>query len=64
MAQKNATPNKAQQEAIQRAGLKPLYWAVARELPSCLIICNRITKEFRIIKKIASDCENGGKYGR
>lgn len=64
MAQKNATPTKAQQEVIQKAGLTPLYWTVARELPSSLIICHRETKEFRIIDKITSVCEKGGNYGR
>ena len=64
MAQKNAIPNKAQQEAIRTAGLSPLYWTVARDLPSSMIICHRETKEFRLIDKITSDCEKGGSYGR
>ena len=63
MAQKNATPNKAQQEAIRKAGFSPLYWTVARELLSSLIICHRETKEFRLIDKITSACEKGGSYG-
>lgn len=64
MAQKNATPTKAQQDAIRAAGFSPLYWTVARDLPSSLIICHRETKEFKIIDKIANACEGGGDYGR
>jgi len=64
MVQKNATPNKAQQEVIRKAGFSPLYWTVARELPSSLIICHRETKEFKIIDKITSACEMGGSYVR
>jgi len=54
MMQKNATPNKAQQEAIRNAGFSPLYWTVARERQKFLIICHRITKEFRMVQKITS----------
>lgn len=64
MAQKNATPTKEQQGFIRAAGLSPAYWAVAKELTSSLIICHRETNEFRLINKIANDCENGGNYGR
>ena len=64
MAQKNATPNKAQQEAIRKAGFSPLYWTVAREFPSSLIICHRETKQFKMIDKIPNACEKGGSYGR
>ena len=54
MTQKNATPNKTQQDAIRKAGFTPLYWTVARELTGYLIICHRTTKECRMIKKIAN----------
>lgn len=54
MTQKNATPTKAQQESIRKAGFTPIYWTVARELKDSLILCHRTTKECRIIKKIAS----------
>ncbi len=64
MAQKNATPNKVQQEDIRMKGLSPLYWTVVRDLPGSLIICHRETKEFKIIDKITSACEKGGSYGR
>lgn len=64
MAQKNATPTKAQQDFIRAAGFSPAYWTVAKDLPRSLIICHRETKEFRMIDKIANACENGGNYGR
>jgi hypothetical protein len=51
MAQKNATPNKEQQAAIKKAGLKPLMWSVKKELPSQLIIIHRITGEFKVVNK-------------
>ena len=51
MAQKNATPNKAQAEALKRAGLAPIAWAVVRELPHSLIVKNRLTSEFKVIDK-------------
>lgn len=51
MAQKNVTPTKAQAEALKRAGLDPIAWAVVRELPHSLIVKHRVTGEFRIIEK-------------
>lgn len=51
MAQKNATPNKEQQMSIVRAGLNPAYWTVVKDLMYSMIICNRETKEVRIIGK-------------
>lgn len=51
MAQKNATPTKAQQESIKKNGLNPLVWTVKKELPSQLIILHRITGEFKMINR-------------
>lgn len=51
MAQKNATPNKAQAEALKRAGLAPIAWVVVRELPHSLIVRNRVTGEFKVLDK-------------
>lgn len=49
--QKNATPTKAQAEALKRAGLAPIAWAVVRELPHSLIVKHRVTGEFKVIGK-------------
>ena len=49
--QKNATPTQAQAEALKRAGLAPISWAVVRELPHSLIVKNRLTGEFKVIDK-------------
>lgn len=51
MAQKNATPSKAQTEIIKRNGLNVLCWTVVKELPNSMIVRNRITGEFKVIDK-------------
>ena len=51
MAQKNATPDKDQAQTIVRAGLNPMYWTVVKDLRYSMIICNRETKEVRMIGK-------------
>ena len=51
MAQKNATPTRAQQESIKKSGLKPLMWTVLKELPSSLIIMHRIENTVKLINK-------------
>ena len=51
MAQKNATPTKAQAEALKQAGLAPIAWAVVRELPHSLIVKHRVNGEFKVIDK-------------
>ena len=51
MAQKNATPTEEQQRVIIRAGLNPAYWTVIKDLQYSMIICNRQTKEVRMIGK-------------
>ncbi len=51
MAQKNATPNREKKAALARHGLRPLEWAVVKELTNTLIIKHRITNEFRVIEK-------------
>lgn len=51
MAQKNASPSKAQAEAMKRNKLNPLTWAVTRELDHSLIVMHRITGEFKCIDK-------------
>ena len=54
MAQKNATPSKAQQVHIKAAGLNVLTWVVQKELPNSLIVRHRITGEVKLIKKEVS----------
>lgn len=46
MAQKNATPSKAQAEAIKRNKLNPALYVVVKELTHSMIIKHRITGEF------------------
>jgi hypothetical protein len=53
MAQKNATPSKAQQVHIKAAGLNVLTWLVQKELPNSLIVRHKITGEFKVIGKEA-----------
>lgn len=51
MAQKNATPSKAQAEAIKRNKLNPALYVVVKELTHSMIIKHRITGEFKVIDK-------------
>lgn len=54
MAQKNATPTKAQAESMKRNGIAtPFVWAVVKDYGHAMIIRNRLDGEFRVI-------ENGG----
>jgi len=51
MAQKNATPSKAQAEVMKRRGVNPLTWTVVKDLNNSMIVRHRITGEFRVIDK-------------
>ena len=51
MAQKNATPNKAQQLVLKRNKLEPLVWVVLQDMEHSMIIKHRITGEFKVIDK-------------
>ena len=51
MAQKNATPSKAQAEIIKRNGLLPHLYTVVKELPNSMIVKHRITGEFAVLEK-------------
>lgn len=51
MAQKNATPNKAQQEVLKRNGLNVLTWVVIKDLNHSMIVKHRITGEIKVIDK-------------
>ena len=51
MAQKNASPSKAQQAVIKRNGLNALTWVVIKELNHSMIIKHRITGEVKVINK-------------
>lgn len=51
MAQKNATPTKAQSEIIKQNGLNPRTWVVVKELNNSMIVKHRITGEFKVIDK-------------
>lgn len=58
MAQKNATPTKAQAEVMKRNGIStPFVWAVVKDLNHSIIIRNRLDGEFRVIEK--GGCWNG-----
>lgn len=51
MAQKNATPTKAQQEVMKQNGLQPHLFTVVKELEFSMIVKHRITGEFKVINK-------------
>lgn len=51
MKQKNATPTKDQSEILRKRGYDPLRYVVTKELPYSLIVKNRETGEFDIVKK-------------
>lgn len=51
MAQKNATPNKAQQEVLKRNGLNALTWVVIKDLNHSMIVKHRFTGEVEVINK-------------
>lgn len=51
MAQKNATPSKAQQAVLKANGLNPLVWVVVKELDHSMIVRHRVTGEFKHVEK-------------
>lgn len=51
MKQKNASPTKEQAEVLRRNKKNPALYVVVRDLPYSLIIKNRETGEFDVIKK-------------
>lgn len=51
MAQKNATPKKAQAEIIKRNKLNPALYVVIKELEYSVIVKHRITGEIKVIDK-------------
>ena len=51
MAQKNATPTKEQQRALEKAGLIPHLWTVIKDLQYSMIVRHRVTGEFKHINK-------------
>jgi hypothetical protein len=51
MAQKNATPSRAQQEVMRKEGLNSILWVVMKEFDHSMIVKHRITGEVRLINK-------------
>lgn len=51
MAQKNAIPTREHAASLRKAGLRPEYWVVVKELRVTLIVRNRQTCEIRLIDK-------------
>ena len=51
MAQKNATPTREQQAVLVKNGLRSELWVVVKETQGSLIIKQRITSEFKVIRK-------------
>lgn len=51
MAQKNATPSKAQAEVIKANKLNPALYVVVQDLQHSMIVRHRITGEFRVLDK-------------
>ena len=49
--QKNATPSREQQKILRASGLNPVAWAIQKDKPDYLIVRNRLTGEFRAIRK-------------
>ena len=52
MAQKNASPSKAQADILKEHGLQPHLYTVVKELPNSMIVKHRITGEFKVIEKV------------
>ena len=48
---KKKTPTNWKDEAIKKAGLNPLCWAVMKELDDKLIMKHKITGEVKVINK-------------
>ena len=51
MTKKKKVPYNWKDEAIKRAGLNPLCWAVLEELDDKLIVKHKITGEVKVISK-------------
>ena len=51
MAQKNATPSKAQEDILRAHSLRPQLYTVVKDLPNSLIIKHRISGEFQVVEK-------------
>ena len=51
MAQKNASPTRAQARILEKHSLNKLMWSVMRELENVLIIRHKITGEVKVIEK-------------
>lgn len=51
MAQKNATPSKAQEDILRTHSLRPHLYTVVKVLPNSMIVKHRITGEFQVLEK-------------
>ena len=51
MAQKNASPSKAQADILKAHGLRPQLYTVVKEFPNSMIVKHRITGEFNVLEK-------------
>lgn len=51
MTKKKKNPSNWKEDAIKRAGLNPLCWAVMEELDDGLIVKHKITGEVKVISK-------------
>lgn len=51
MAQKNATPTRAQAEVLRKNGKDPSVWVITKEFPGSLIIYNRAEDKWDHIYK-------------
>ena len=52
MAQKNATPSKAQEDILRAHSLRPQLYTVVKEFPNSMIVKHRITGEFNVLDKV------------
>jgi len=51
MTQKNASPNKRQIETLVASGKQPTEWVVEKELQNTMIIRQRGSEKYEVIKK-------------
>lgn len=51
MAQKNASPTRAQARVLEKNGLNKLTWVVIKDLNHSMIVRHRVTGEVKVIDK-------------
>ena len=50
--EQRSSPTEIHTKAMKKAGIEfPFLWAILQDFPTCMIIKNRITGEFRMVEK-------------